>query len=78
MVLVCLKWKFRIRQNKLFPYKNTFNKHKPKPTYQELQTGSILLLKAVVLWLSELQWCELYTKKHKSSCLIKQKFACNK
>ena len=35
-------------QNKLFAYKNTFNKH--KPTYQGLQTGSImLLLKAVVL-----------------------------
>ena len=69
-MLVGLKRKLGIRQNKLFPHKNTFNKH--KPTYQELQTGSILLLNAVVVWLSELQWCELYTKKHKSSCLFKQ------
>ena len=47
MVLEGLKRRLGIRQNKLFPYENTFNKH--KPTYQELQTGSILLLKAVVL-----------------------------
>ena len=46
-MLVGLKRKLGIRQNKLFPHKNTFNKH--KPTYQELQTGSILLLNAVVV-----------------------------
>ena len=58
--------------------KKTFNNH--KPTYEELQTGSILLLKAVILWLSEFQWCELNTKKHKlSSCSFKQNlFATNK
>ena len=32
--------KLEIRQNILFPYKNTFNNH--KPTYEDLQTGSKL------------------------------------
>ena len=41
-----LKWKLGIEPNKLFPYKTTFSNH--KPTYKELQTGTILCLQ--ILW----------------------------
>ena len=67
-MLVGLKWNLGIRQNKLFPYKNTFNNH--KPTYEDLQTVQCYV-KVVILWLSELQRCKLYTKKQKK-CLFKQ------
>ena len=40
-VLVGLKGKLGTRQNILFPYKNTFKND--KPTYEDLQTGSMLL-----------------------------------
>ena len=36
-------------------------------TYKQVQC----YVKAVILWLSELQLCELHTKKQKKCCLFK-------